>query len=97
MNFHPHIHMILLSGGLTSDNRWKDNGVNFFLPVRIVSEVFRGKYLAELKMPGKMADWYFMVLPKNSITIIHSKNFWIPVMAGAGFPAAKKLSMVRSP
>ena len=42
MNFHPHIHTILLGGGLTSNNQWKDNGENFFLPIRIISKVFRG-------------------------------------------------------
>lgn len=34
MNFHPHIHMILLGGGLTTKNEWKDNGAEFFLPIK---------------------------------------------------------------
>lgn len=42
MNFHPHIHAILLGGGLASNNQWKDNGENFFLPIRVISKVFRG-------------------------------------------------------
>lgn len=32
MNFHPHIHTILLGGGLTSNNQWKEltiSGVEF--------------------------------------------------------------------
>ena len=49
MNFHPHIHTILLGGGLASNNQWKDNGENFFLPIRVISKMFRGKYLEELK------------------------------------------------
>ena len=49
MNFHPHIHTILLGGGLTSDNQWTDKGENFFLPIQVISKVFRGKYLEELK------------------------------------------------
>ena len=49
MNFHPHIHTILLGGGLTSKNEWKDNGTEFFLPIRAVSKSFRGKYIDELK------------------------------------------------
>ena len=49
MNFHPHIHAILLGGGLASNNQWKDNGENFFLPIWVISKVFRGKYLEELK------------------------------------------------
>ena len=49
MNFHPHIHTILLGGGLTFKNEWKDNGTEFFLPIRVISRVFRGKYMDELK------------------------------------------------
>ena len=47
--FHPHFHTILLGGGLTSDNQWKDKGENFFLPIQVISKVFRGKYLEKLK------------------------------------------------
>lgn len=50
MNFHPHIHVILLGGGLNHKNQWRDKGSEFFLPVRVLSKVFRGKYLAELKV-----------------------------------------------
>lgn len=50
MNFHPHIHTILLGGGLTEGRQWKDKGSSFFLPVKAASEVFRGKYMAELKL-----------------------------------------------
>lgn len=49
MNYHPHIHVILLGGGLTSQNQWRDQGKEFFLPVRVMSKLFRGKYLHELK------------------------------------------------
>ena len=49
MNFHPHIHVILLGGGLTVKNQWKDKGSEFFLPVKVLSKVFRGKYMEELK------------------------------------------------
>ena len=49
MNFHPHIHAIVLGGGLDPNNHWKDNGEEFFLPIRVISRLFRGKYLAELK------------------------------------------------
>ena len=49
MNFHPHLHAVVLGGGLDSRNCWKDNGEEFFLPIRVMSRLFRGKYLAELK------------------------------------------------
>ena len=43
------IHAVVLGGGLDSKNHWKDNGEEFFLPIRVISRLFRGKYLAELK------------------------------------------------
>ena len=49
MNFHPHIHTIVLGGGLDSKNHWKDKGDRFFLPIQVISKKFRGKYLDELK------------------------------------------------
>ena len=49
MNFHPHIHAVVLGGGLDPKGHWKDNGEDFFLPIRVVSRLFRGMYLAELK------------------------------------------------
>lgn len=49
MNFHPHIHAIVLGGGLDVKNHWKDNGKDFFLPIKIISKTFRGKYMAELR------------------------------------------------
>lgn len=49
MNYHPHIHVIVLGGGLDPKNKWKDNGSKFFLPIRVLSKKFRGKYMASLK------------------------------------------------
>ena len=49
MNYHPHIHTIVLGGGLDDENKWKETGGKFFLPYGVISKVFRGKYLDELK------------------------------------------------
>ena len=49
MNYHPHIHMILLGGGLDHSDNWKAADRKFFIPVKILSKVFRGKLLASLK------------------------------------------------
>ena len=49
LNYHPHIHVILLGGGLTVNKQWRDKGEKFFLPVKVMSKLFRGKYMAELK------------------------------------------------
>ena len=49
MNYHPHLHTIVLGGGLDKKNHWKDKGKQFFLPVKIMSAVFKKHYLEELK------------------------------------------------
>jgi hypothetical protein len=66
LQFHPHLHCLIPAGGLAPDNsRWiatKRHG--FFLPVRVLSRMFRGKLLCFLKQsyrrgelcfPGKLA------------------------------------------
>jgi hypothetical protein len=47
---HPHIHCVVPGGGLSPDQeRWIHSPRNFFLPVRVLSRVFRGKFVAGLK------------------------------------------------
>lgn len=41
--YHPHIHMIVPSGGLSDDMmEWVGSGKRFFIPVKALSSVFRG-------------------------------------------------------
>ena len=49
MNYHPHLHTIVLGGGLDAANQWKDKGKRFFFPVKVMSAVFKKHYLQELK------------------------------------------------
>lgn len=49
MNYHPHLHTIVLGGGLDAGNKWKDKGKKFFFPVKVMSAVFKKHYLQELK------------------------------------------------
>ncbi len=47
---HPHIHCAIPAGGLSPDRqRWVRPRYPFFLPVKILSRVFRGKFCAGLK------------------------------------------------
>src|SRR6202162_4240744 len=47
---HPHIHCAIPAGGLSPDHRrWIRPRYPFFLPVKVLSRVFRGKFLAGLK------------------------------------------------
>jgi len=43
LTYHPHIHMIVPAGGLSSDGvEWVRSPKKFFLPVKALSKVFRG-------------------------------------------------------
>jgi Putative transposase len=47
---HPHLHCVVPAGGLAPDHtRWVDAPSNFFLPVKVLSRVFRGKFVAGLR------------------------------------------------
>jgi hypothetical protein len=44
---HPHVHYVIPAGGLAPDrSHWIHPHYPFFLPVRILSRVFRGKFVA---------------------------------------------------
>ncbi len=47
---HPHLHCVVPAGGLSPDhNRWIHAPPGFFLPVKVLSRVFRGKFVAGLR------------------------------------------------
>ena len=47
---HPHLHCIVTGGGLSADGgRWVPCRKGFFIPVRVLSALFRGKFLGLLK------------------------------------------------
>jgi hypothetical protein len=64
---HPHVHCVVPGGGLSPDKtRWVSSPRGFFLPVRVLGEVFRGKFLqmlaaafaaGGLAFHGKLVEW----------------------------------------
>jgi hypothetical protein len=47
---HPHVHCVVPAGGLSADHqRWIASQPSFFLPVKVLSPVFRGKFVAGLR------------------------------------------------
>jgi hypothetical protein len=63
---HPHVHCVIPVGGLSPDGtQWVRPRYPFFLPVKILSRVFRGKFVAGLRrafrrgrlvFPGRLRD-----------------------------------------
>jgi Putative transposase/Transposase zinc-binding domain len=58
LQHHPHVHCVVPGGGLALDgSTWVATSSRFFLPVHVLSRVFRGKFTAELKqllLQGKL-------------------------------------------
>jgi hypothetical protein len=56
--FHPHLHCVVTGGGLSSDGtRWVAGREDFFLPVKVLAKLFRGKFLdalQKLRSDGKL-------------------------------------------
>lgn len=62
---HPHVHCVVPGGGLSPDgDKWVSCRPGFFLPVRVLSKVFRGKFIdftrrafakGELSFQGELA------------------------------------------
>jgi len=59
LRFHPHIHCVVTGGGLSTDRqRWVDSGPNFLVPYKVLSRLFRGKFidgLCQLYAQAKLA------------------------------------------
>src|SRR5579864_2613066 len=50
LQLHPHVHCVIPAGGLSPDRlRWIKPRYAFFLPVKVLGRVFRGKFVAALK------------------------------------------------
>lgn len=50
LQHHPHLHCVVPGGGLSADGKhWIACRRGFFLPVRVLSRLFRGQFLAGLK------------------------------------------------
>ena len=63
---HPHLHCLVTGGGLSPDGkRWVCSKKDFFIPVHVLSSLFRGKFLdglkkeygaGKLKFPGQIEE-----------------------------------------
>jgi hypothetical protein len=45
LSYHPHLHCIIPAGGLSPAGKWLNSRKKFFIPVKILSRLFKGKFL----------------------------------------------------
>lgn len=48
LRFHPHLHCIVMGGGLSDDGQWRSTKCDYLFPVAVLSKLFRGKVVAIL-------------------------------------------------
>lgn len=81
LHYHPHIHCIVPAGGLDKCRLWKNSRKKFFMPVKVLSAKFRGKFLALLKDAISSVD-------SDTLSKCYSKS-WIvyckPPFKNAGY------------
>jgi len=77
LELHPHVHCVVAAGGLSLDRtHWIQPRYPFFLPVKVLSRVFRGKFVSALKRNFRQGKLGFY---GNLKPLAHPKAFsaWI--------------------
>lgn len=60
LHYHPHVHCIVPGGGLSADqSKWVAFRPNFFLPVRVLSRLFRRLFLEHLTQAFELGQLQF--------------------------------------
>ena len=88
LSLHPHVHCIVPGGGVTTKNKWinaKAKGC-FLFPVKAMSPMFRGKFIAEFKVH---MDLQGLDLPKEFISKLYQYK-WV-VYAKTAFAGPKSV------
>ena len=65
LNFHPHVHVCLSGGGISSTGQFvQTRRKGFLIPEAVIASMFRGKYLAGLKRLHDEGKLTFQTSPK---------------------------------
>lgn len=78
---HSHIHGIIPGGGLNAQGKWVHSRKKFFLPVKVLSRKFRGKFLhylkqAKLEFHGQQRHLSDPVSFNSFLTTLYQKE-WV--------------------
>jgi hypothetical protein len=83
---HPHVHCVIPAGGLSPDHKaWIHPRHRFFLPVKVLSSVFRGKFLDGLEdafakgglcLPGELQSLADTNTFRSFLRTLHRKE-WV--------------------
>lgn len=72
LGYHVHMHCIVSGGGLTRDGKVRTSSAKFFIPVRVMRDKFKGKFLAQLSSLYENGDLEF----SQSCDYLRSTDCW---------------------
>lgn len=58
IDYHPHTHMLVTMGGLNEYGEWQDHERDYFVPVKVLSKVFRRLFIKEIKKVKEKLKFY---------------------------------------
>jgi hypothetical protein len=104
LHHHPHVHGVVTGGGLSCNERgmvdrtprWRSCRPGFFLPVRVLSRVFRGKYLERIRVafdegklvfPGRLEPLADASAFRRWLTPLYGKDWVVYAKRPFGGPA----------
>ena len=78
---HPHIHCVVPGGGLNEAGSWIKSRKKFFIPVKVMSRKFRGKFLAllreiPLEFHGSISELNDPVIWQRLLSTLYAKE-WV--------------------
>jgi hypothetical protein len=80
LTLHPHVHCVIPAGGLSLDHsHWVRSQNRFFLPLKVLSRVFRGKFVAGLRQAFQNGRLHF---PGTLAPLAQPKTFaaWLRLL-----------------
>ena len=81
LQFHPHVHCVVAAGGLAPDHsRWISARRSFFLPIGVLSRVFRGKFVAGLRSAFHRGELQFHGEPVATSSSRAPSLAWLRVL-----------------
>lgn len=72
LSYHPHMHCIVSGAGLTRDKNLRYSRKNFFIPVKVLRNMFRGQFLFHLKQLYKRNSLVF----SKRCSELHNPEEW---------------------
>jgi hypothetical protein len=77
LHLHPHLHCVVPGGGLSPDGQWTACLPKFFLPVRVLSRLFRRLFLEALEKAYADGELQFSPTWNPCATPQPSRNTWL--------------------